>query len=337
VAPNRLLYLHHESSLAHDPSAHTAGHPDVPARIAAIEAALQRDGYRGLEPRTTPAATSDELTLVHTPEHIEHIQTLARQGGGQIDEDTHVGPRSYEAALHAAGGACELARHLVAHGGAGFAALRPAGHHAEPDRAMGFCLLNNVAVAAALAVAELGAHRVMIIDWDVHHGNGTAEAFRHRRDVLYASIHQVGLFPGTGETADMGSGDGRGYTINVPVPRGSDDEVWISVLEHVIVPVGLEYRPDLVLISAGFDAHRADPIGGCRLEAESFGQMACLVRDLGAPVGAVLEGGYDPSALAGSVMATLAALRGEGEADSIAPDPLITARAAAHVGHYWTL
>jgi acetoin utilization deacetylase AcuC-like enzyme len=337
VATDRLLYFHHESSLAHDPSAYAPDHPDVPARITAIEAALQRDGWRGIERRTAPAATRDELTLVHTAEHVNRIEALSTKGGGQIDEDTHVGPQSYEAALHAAGGACELARHLMANGGAGFAALRPAGHHAEPDRALGFCLFNNLAIAAALAVSELGANRVMIIDWDVHHGNGTAEAFRHRSDVLYASIHQAGLFPGTGETADMGSGEGRGYTINVPVPKGSDEEIWLSVLEHVIVPVGLEYRPDLVLISAGFDAHRADPIGGCRLEAESFAQMTCLVRDLGAPVGAVLEGGYDPSALAGSVTATLAALRGAGEADSIAPDPLITARAAAHVGHYWTL
>jgi acetoin utilization deacetylase AcuC-like enzyme len=332
-----LLYLHHESSLEHDPRARSPGHPDSPERIIAIEAALDRDGWDGIERQTAPPATHDELTRVHTPEHVRRIEALAADGGGRVDEDTYLGPRSYGAALHAAGGACELARHLMATGEPGFCAQRPPGHHAEPDRAMGFCLFNNVAVAAALAVAELGAQRVMIIDWDVHHGNGTAEAFRRRSDVLYASIHQAGLYPGTGETADMGSGQGRGYTINVPVPKGSDDEVWTSVLEHVIVPVGLEYRPDLVLISAGFDAHRADPVGGCRLESDSFGQMTCLVRELGAPVGAVLEGGYDPPALAESVLATLGALRGEGEADSIAPDPLITARAAAHVGHYWTL
>jgi acetoin utilization deacetylase AcuC-like enzyme len=223
----------------------------------------------------------------------------------------------------------------------GFSALRPAGHHATRDEAMGFCLFNNVAVAAQLAIEELGVRRVMIIDWDVHHGNGTAELFRRRADVLYASIHQARLFPGTGEAADLGSGRGRGYTVNVPVPKGSDDQVWISVLEHVIVPVALEYRPELVLISAGYDAHYADPLGGCELEAASFAQMTCHVRDVaaevGAPVGAVLEGGYHPPALAESVVATIEALCGEGEAESIAPDPLITPRAAAHVGHYWTL
>ncbi len=329
-----MLYLHHESSLEHDPPAH----PDTPERIRAIEAALDRDGWRGIERRTAPAATETELALVHSPEHIRRIAALAASGGGHIDEDTYVGPASYRAALHAAGGACEVVRTLSANTGrAAFSAARPAGHHAERDRAMGFCLFNNVAIAAELAVGQLGAERVMIIDWDVHHGNGTEDIFRRRTDVLYASIHQAGLYPGTGEVADVGAGVGRGYTINLPVPAGSDDQVWISVLEHVIVPVALEYRPDLVLISAGFDAHRDDPLGGCNLDAESFGQMTCLVREIGAPVGAVLEGGYDPPALGASVLAMVRALRGEGEADSIAPDPVITARAAAHVGHFWTL
>ncbi len=139
----------------------------------------------------------------------------------------------------------------------------------------------------------------------------------------------------------MGSGEGLGYTINVPVPSGSDEEVWLSVLEHVLIPVAVEFAPQLVLISAGFDAHRADPLGGCLLDAASFAQMACQVRDMstlvGAPVGAVLEGGYDPGALADCVVATIAALNGEGEAESIAPDPIVTSRVAAHVGHYWGL
>jgi acetoin utilization deacetylase AcuC-like enzyme len=206
---------------------------------------------------------------------------------------------------------------------------------------MGFCLFNNVAIAAELAVRELGVERVLIVDWDVHHGNGTAHIFRRRPDVLFASIHQLGLFPGTGSVGDAGSGDGLGYTINAPVPRGADEEVWISVLEHVILPAALEFAPQLVLISAGFDAHREDPLGDCRLEASSFAQMACQVRDMAAamhaPVGAVLEGGYEPASLAESVVATIAALDGHGTAESIAPDPLITSRIAAHVGHYWTL
>ncbi len=206
---------------------------------------------------------------------------------------------------------------------------------------MGFCLFNNVAVAAELATRELGVKRVMIVDWDVHHGNGTAEVFRRRGDVLFASIHQSGLFPGTGALSDAGAGDGLGYTINAPVPAGADEEVWLSLIEYVVVPVALEFAPELVLISAGFDAHEADPLGDCRLDERSFAEMARHLRDAAAeldvPVGAVLEGGYDPPALARSVVATVRALGGEGVADSIAPDPLLTSRVAAHVGHYWTL
>jgi acetoin utilization deacetylase AcuC-like enzyme len=206
---------------------------------------------------------------------------------------------------------------------------------------MGFCLFNNVAIAAELAIRELGLERVLIIDWDVHHGNGTADIFRRRPDVLYTSIHELGLFPGTGEVSDAGSAEGRGYTINVPVPHGADDQTWGSALEYVVIPAALEFAPQLVLISAGFDAHRDDPLGHCLLEASSFAQMACHVRDmaatLDAPVGAVLEGGYDPAALTESVMATITALAGVGTAESIAPDPFVTSRAAAHIGHYWTL
>ena len=225
--------------------------------------------------------------------------------------------------------------------GAGFCALRPAGHHADRARAMGFCLFNNVAIAAELAIREFGLRKVMIVDWDVHHGNGTAEIFRRRADVLFASIHQSGLYPGTGALTDTGSGEGRGYTVNVPVPKGSDEEVWLSVLEHVIVPIGLEYRPELVLISAGFDAHRADPLGECQLESESFGAMARQIRDLAAeakaPLGAVLEGGYDLGSLGAGVTATIAGLRPGEEANSIAPEQIVTPRAASHFGHRWNL
>jgi acetoin utilization deacetylase AcuC-like enzyme len=292
--------------------------------------------------REAVAATALELEFVHASSHVETIRDLCAAGGGQIDADTYVGAASYEAALYAAGGACELVRALV--GGddnAGFSTLRPSGHHAGRDYAMGFCLFNNVALAAELAIRELGVERVLIIDWDVHHGNGTADIFRRRRDVLFASIHQLGLFPGTGAVSDAGSGDGLGYTINVPVPMGADEDIWLSVLEYVILPAAVEFAPQLVLISAGFDAHRDDPLGDCRLEASSFAHMACHVRDMAdavhAPVGAILEGGYAPAALAESVVATIAALDGHGTAESIAPDPIVTSRVAAHVGHFWTL
>jgi len=337
-----VLYIHHPASLHHDPRALSPGHPDSPVRLQAIEAAVAGAELPGLQTRTAPAATEAELRLVHDERHIAFIEELCAAGGGQIDADTCVGQASYEAAVRAAGGACALVRGLGAgDASVGYCAVRPSGHHAERDRAMGFCLFNNVAIAAELAIQELELTKVMVIDWDVHHGNGTAEIFRRRPDVLVTGIHQQGLFPGTGALTDTGSGAGRGYTVNLPVPAGSDEEVWISLLEHVIIPIGLEYRPELVLISAGCDAHEADPLGQCRLHTESFGQLACHVRDLGqalgAPVGAVLEGGYDPAALADSVLATLRGLGGHEEAVSIAPDPMVTPRMASHLGHSWTL
>lgn len=337
-----MLYVRHASSLEHDPRALAPEHPDVPERIEAIEAALAEAGWLGWDLLDAPAAGESELALVHTAAHIDAIRDTCSAGGGQIDGDTFVGEASYRAALHAAGGACAMVRALIeGQHPVGFCGLRPSGHHAERDRAMGFCLFNNVAIAAELASRELGVQRILIIDWDLHHGNGTAEIFRHRADVLFASIHRAGLFPGTGAISDVGSGQGHGYTINVPVPKGADEEVWVSVLEHVIIPAGIEFGPQLVLVSAGFDAHRDDPLGDCRLDASSFSQLACHVRDmaaqLSAPLGVVLEGGYDPPSLGQSVLATVAALGGGGTAESIAPDPLVTSRAAAHVGHFWSL
>jgi acetoin utilization deacetylase AcuC-like enzyme len=337
-----MLFISHPACLEHDPSAQLPGHPDAPERLRAIERAMAARDWLGCERRQAPAAPEERLRLVHSERQVRAVAELAASGGGAIDADTYVGEASYRAALHAAGGACELARALLAgEDRAGFCAVRPSGHHAEPERSMGFCLFNNVAIAAELAIRELGAGRVFVLDWDVHHGNGTVEAFRRRDDVLVAGLHQAGIYPGGGAISDAGSGPGEGYTINLPVPAGSDEELWLSLLEHILVPVLHAFRPDLILISAGFDAHRDDPLGGCRLEASSFAQMACQVREagaaLGAPVGAVLEGGYEPLALAESVAAAVAALGGEGEAVSAAPEAVLTSRAAAHVAHHWEL
>jgi acetoin utilization deacetylase AcuC-like enzyme len=339
---SRGLYFHHPDCLSHDPRVHMPEHPDTPERLIALERALAAHDWLGWERRLAPPAQESQLELIHGRGHVLRIKQMSRAGGGAIDPDTFVGELSYRAALRAAGGACEMTRALIAREAqVGFCGVRPSGHHAEPDRAMGFCLFNNVAIAAELAIRELGARRVFILDWDVHHGNGTAETFRRRSDVLFASIHQGGIYPGTGSLADVGSGRGEGYTINLPVPAGSGEELWLSLLEHIVLPAARAFEPDLVLVSAGFDAHREDPLAGCRLETESFAEMARHVRDLaatlGAPLGAVLEGGYAPSALAQSVQATLAALADEEPAHSAAPEPLLTSRAAAHVGHYWPL
>jgi len=337
-----MLYFSHPACLEHDPRAHMPAHPDTPERLEAIEVALAERDWLGWERRLAPPASERDLELVHSARHVDSVRQLCLSGGGEIDADTFVGEASYRAALHAAGGACEMARALLAgEDTVGFCAVRPSGHHAEPNRAMGFCLFDNVAVAAAVALESLGAERVFVLDWDVHHGNGTAEAFRHRADVLFVSIHQQGLYPGTGLLNDLGSGAGEGYTINLPVPSGSGEEIWLSLLEHIVVPVATAYKPDLILVSAGFDAHRLDPLAGCALETESFAQMACQVRDLaaslGVPLGAVLEGGYHQGALVDSLLATLPALAGEGESVSAAPDPILTSRAATYVTPYWQL
>ena len=264
-------------------------------------------------------------------------------GGGAIDPDTFVGEPTYRAALHAAGGACEMARALMAREASlGFCGVRPSGHHAEPDRAMGFCLFNNVAIAAEFAIAELGAQRVFILDWDVHHGNGTAEAFRRRSDVLFASIHQSGIYPGTGLMSDLGSGPGEGYTINLPVPAGSEEFLWLSLIEHIVLPVAREFEPDLVLISAGFDAHRDDPLADCRLDASIFRRdgppRSCLRRRSSTCR-------WERSSRAATnplPWRSACGRRSPRSAQMSRRDPrrrsrYLTSRAASYVGHYWQL
>jgi acetoin utilization deacetylase AcuC-like enzyme len=336
------LYFSHPACLEHDPRVHMPGHPDTPERLEAIERTLVANDWLGWERRQAPAAQQHQLELIHSAREIEQIKQLSLRGGGAIDGDTFVGEPSYRAALHAAGGACEMTRALLAgEAKLGFCGVRPSGHHAEADRAMGFCLFNNIAIAAELAIRELGTGRVFILDWDVHHGNGTAEAFRRRSDLLFASIHQSGIYPGTGLMSDMGSGPGEGYTINLPVPAGSEEFLWLSLIEHIVLPVAREFKPDLVLISAGFDAHRDDPLADCRLDAASFAEMArhvrALTEQLDVPLGAVLEGGYEPAALAECVQETLTALSSDQPPRSAAPEPLLTSRAASYVSHHWSL
>jgi acetoin utilization deacetylase AcuC-like enzyme len=262
-------------------------------------------------------------------------ETSARAGAFDLDTPTSEG--SWEAALHAAGGACALVEALLDEGGerAGFSLLRPPGHHAERDRAMGFCLLANLSVAARHALDSLGAERIFVLDWDVHHGNGTNSIFHGSREVLFASIHQYPFYPGTGPLFDVGEGEGEGFSINLPVPAGADEDVFCGLVEHVVLPAARSFDPDLVLVSAGFDAHRHDPVGGCRLETASFAELTRQVLTLGKPVGCVLEGGYDLDALAGSVAATMEVLAdGGGEPGSHPRGPL-AAEAAAVVGRYW--
>ena len=335
-----MIYLSHPACLEHDPRELMPSHPDTPERLLAIEEALAERDYLGWERRQAPAASERELELVHEAGHVAAIRDLCQGGGGEIDADTYVTRASWRAALHAAGGACELARALLAgEDTVGLCAVRPSGHHAEPGRAMGFCLFDNVAIAAELARRELGAERVLILDWDVHAGNGTAEVFRRRDDVLFCCLHQSGLYPGTGPLSDVGSGPGEGFTVNLPVPPGSEEALWLSLVEHVVIPIASAFAPDLILVSAGFDAHRADPLASCNLGTSSFAAMACQVRDLarrlGVPLGVVLEGGYHVPSLVDSLLATMGALAGEGDAATVSMEAELTPRAIAQLAPYW--
>ncbi len=304
------VFLEHPSSLEHD----TGPHPEQPARITAIERELSARGWLGFERAQSPAVARSDLTAVHPESHIEAIERISYQGGGQLDPDTVTSAGSYKAALHAAGGAVELVD-LLLDGRADtvFSCHRPPGHHALPARAMGFCLFNNVAVAATHALRVRGLERVLILDWDVHHGNGTNDIFHGSEEVLFISIHESPLYPGTGHAADLGTGDGRGYTVNLPVSAGADDELFRSLVDHVAVPLATAYEPQLVLISSGYDAHRDDPLATCDLTEDGFAEMTRSMRrcceGLGAPVGAVLEGGYALDALGRSVAATMEALQ----------------------------
>jgi acetoin utilization deacetylase AcuC-like enzyme len=303
------VFLEHSSSLEHK----TGSHPEQPARMMAIEQELEAQGWLGFARVRSPEVDRTVLDAVHPVSYVETLEGLSARGGGQLDLDTVMSAGSFEAALHAAGGAVALVEMLVSgEAPTGFSAHRPPGHHASKHRAMGFCLFNNIAVAARYAVDRLGLERVMILDWDVHHGNGTSDIFHEVDEVLFVSIHQSPLYPGTGPAGDIGAGAGLGYTVNLPVPPGSDDAVYTSLVEHVAVPLARSYEPQLFLISAGYDAHREDPLAECHVTEAGFAAMTIAVRrlcaELGTPLGCVLEGGYALRALGRSVAATLAAL-----------------------------
>jgi acetoin utilization deacetylase AcuC-like enzyme len=332
-------FLEHPSSLAHE----TGPHPEQPARIPAILRELERRGWLGYERVQSPAASREALLAVHPERHIEMVQRAAERGGAQIDADTVVSPGSFVAASHAAGGAVALVDRLL-DGAAptGFSAHRPPGHHAERNRAMGFCLFNSIAVAARHAVDVRGCERVMIVDWDVHHGNGTNDVFHADPQVLFVSIHQSPLYPGTGLARDVGSGPGEGFTVNLPVAPGAGDPEFVSLVRDVAVPLAREFAPQLLLISAGFDAHEEDPLADCRVTDAGFGAMAASLRDVGAqlgvPVGALLEGGYALDALGRGVAVTmqeLAAPAGSVSSTVAGPVSPVATAARARLAQWW--
>jgi acetoin utilization deacetylase AcuC-like enzyme len=306
----RPVYVSHPASLGHDSG---PGHPESAARINAICARLEASAWHGFDRIEAPALERDLLEAVHDRDHVAAVEALAESGGGAIDADTIVSTGSWEAALRSAGGAVEMTERLLSGSATtGFAAGRPPGHHATAERAMGFCLFNNVALAATHALRSHGLERVLILDWDVHHGNGTQDIFYASPHVLYVSIHERGIYPDTGALTETGVGAGAGFTLNLPVPARCGDEVFTALVDRRVVPLAREYEPQLVLISAGYDAHAEDPLADCRVTESGYAAMTASMRrvcqELGVPLGAVLEGGYALDALARSVDVTLAEL-----------------------------
>ena len=288
-------------------------HPEHPGRLRAIRARLEKDGLVR-RCRHVPAreATRSELERVHTPSYVAAIAATAQQPFLQLDPDTYTNRDSAIAARLAAGGLVDLAR-AVADGGLanGFALIRPPGHHAEADRAMGFCLFNNVAVAARALQASGSAKRVLIVDWDLHHGNGTQHTFWDDPSVLYFSTHQFPFYPGTGAISELGAGAGRGFTINVPWPAGCGDPEYLAAFDRILLPLAARFAPDLVLVSAGFDAAEGDPLGGMRLSSSGYAAMTERLRRLaGGRLVLALEGGYDLEAISSAAAACVATLLG---------------------------
>ena len=330
------LYYSHPASLNHL----TGGHPENPARIRAIEAALDEAGWPGLDRIEAPRAEREQLQRTHGAAHIDAIQAFCESGGGMLDMDTVASEGSWEAALRASGAACDATDRLLSGAArAAFCGLRPPGHHAERDRAMGFCLFNNVAVAVTHAIAATGVERVLILDWDVHHGNGTEEIFKASDRVVYASIHQSPLYPGTGAAEYEGEGPGTGFTINLPVAPGASSEQFVALVQHVVVPVARAFRPGLIAVSAGYDAHHADPLASCLVDEDGYRQMAAALAscaaELDAPVLVCLEGGYALDALAESVLATLDGLAAEAPPEPA--DPELAEPHRARVARRWRI
>ena len=297
--------------LKHD----TGGHVEQAQRLVSIISLLEESGIKQQTVAVDPTAADEQMLLkVHSREHISTVENTARSGGGWLDPDTVVSPSSYEAALYAAGGAVRAVEVVL--GGevdSCFALVRPPGHHATMDRALGFCLFNNIAIAARYALESI--ERVLIVDFDVHHGNGTQDSFYNEPRALYFSTHLYPFYPGTGWVDETGAGDGEGATVNVPLPAWCGDEEYQHAFDELLVPIAHRFQPQLIMVSAGYDAHWADPLSLMQVSVDGFARLTGILKKLagelcGGRLVFVLEGGYHLPALSHSVKATLEVLQG---------------------------
>jgi acetoin utilization deacetylase AcuC-like enzyme len=294
------------------------GHPECPERLLAVGEALadfQGQHAGALERIALRRADESEILRVHRAELLKSVEAAVRRAPAHLDPDTFVSPESDAVARLAAGSTIDLALRVASSQGvAGFGAVRPPGHHAESGRAMGFCLFNNVAIAARALQQEQGIGKLMILDWDVHHGNGTQHSFEDAPSILYVSTHQFPFYPGTGDFGEAGTGAGQGATVNIPLPAGSGDLEYMGAFQRIVVPVTQQFRPEMILVSCGFDAHDDDPLASMRVSRQGYLEMTRIVRKLaedlcGGRLCFVLEGGYSPIGLREGTLAVLEGLR----------------------------
>ncbi len=303
------VYMEHETG---------AGHPESASRYTAVTNALTTSGLASkMRPIAAREALDDELALVHTRPYLKMVEQDIAQGAHDLSTgDTALSPKSRDVALRAAGGVLSAVDGILGGGlGSAFCAVRPPGHHATPDRGMGFCIYNNVAVAARYAQRRHGLDRVLIVDWDVHHGNGTQDTFYNDGSVMFFSTHQHPWYPGTGMAQESGAGKGRNLTINCPLAAGAGREEVLGAARSKLLPAASDFKPDLVIVSAGFDSREGDPLGGFRLTDPDFRELTLLIREIadrhaGGRVLSVLEGGYSLAGLAAGVTAHVEALIG---------------------------
>ena len=326
--------VYHENYLKHD----TGFHPETAERLIHIMRKLEEAGITEKIKRITPKkASKEQIMYVHTGDYIEKVEAICKESGGMLDPDTPLCRDTYEIALLSAGGVIKAVDEVMDNSNQLkhiFALIRPPGHHATRNRGMGFCIFNNIAIAAQHLKGKYGVKRILIVDWDVHHGNGTQELFYDDPSVLYFSTHQYPHYPGTGWIDEVGKGEGEGFTVNIPLPAATDDAGYLYAIKNILVPIAIDFSPEFVLVSAGFDAHIADYLAAMKVKSSGFGLFTDVIKEIAKKnskgrIVMALEGGYNLEAIAESALSvfnSLLAIRSRPQKSALNKDERVKIR-----------